>query len=166
MNKMLFAGLLALGLTLLTGDAVAQQGTKGKGKPNVELREQRERSKDMRKEAEERAEREREEGEERAEQERERAEEMREEAEERAEKERERAGDEEGFGHDLDDDRVRSEGRGNERSQAMRERRDERKQIQEEYRENRVDGQEGDAAREGDEDQKKAKKPWWKFWGD
>lgn len=101
----------------------------------------------------------------RALQERERGEEMREEAEQM----RERA--EEGAGQDGLRGQENAATRGNEKSQEMRERRDERTQIKEEYRGDRENGQEGaDLDRDDealmDEQQKKAKKPWWKFWGD
>ena len=62
---------------------------------------------------------------------------------------------------DIDEDaNDNSAGRGNERSQEMRERRDQRKDIQSDYRENREPGQE---RADGDDD-KAAKKPWYKFW--
>ena len=60
---------------------------------------------------------------------------------------------------------------GNETASEIRNRRDERKAIQEEYRGSRDPGQEG-AGPDADSDavaagrQQKAKKPWWKFWGD
>lgn len=101
----------------------------------------------------------------RALQERERAEEMREEAERMRERADDGAGQDGLRGHDN------AASRGNEKSQEMRERRDERKQIKEEYRGDRENGQEGadldsDDESLADEEQKKAKKPWWKFWGD
>lgn len=60
---------------------------------------------------------------------------------------------------------------GAEKAEEMRARRDERKTVQEEYRADREPGQEGanseEAGKDVDEGQKeKAKKPWWKFWGD
>lgn len=88
---------------------------------------------------------------------------------ERGEEMSERA--EEGAGQDGLRGQENAATRGNEKSQEMRERRDERTQIKEEYRGNRENGQEGaDLDRDDealmDEQQKKAKKPWWKFWGD
>lgn len=60
---------------------------------------------------------------------------------------------------------------GSETAATMRERRDEGKAIKEEYRSNREPGQEGigpdaDTEDAADEQKQKAKKPWWKFWGD
>lgn len=62
-------------------------------------------------------------------------------------------------------------GMGNEKAAEMRARRDEGKAIKEDYRATREPGQEGvdsdEAGEEAADDQKaKAKKPWWKFWGD
>lgn len=98
---------------------------------------------------------------------------MRVDEEKRALQERERAEEmrEEGAGQDGLRGQENAASRGNEKSQEMRERRDERKQIKEEYRGDRENGQEGaDLDRDNealvDEQQKKAKKPWWKFWGD
>ena len=53
----------------------------------------------------------------------------------------------------------------------MRDRRDESKAIKEEYKSNREPGQEGanrdsDSENVADEQKAKAKKPWWKLWGD
>lgn len=59
--------------------------------------------------------------------------------------------------------------RGNERAQEMRARRDERKAIKEEYRASREPGQEGvgqDQRHAEGGKPEKAKKPWWKFWGE
>ena len=116
--------------------------------------------------AQERAEQARDASEQREEQARERAEYAREEAEEMAERE-------------MAEDRYQGDAsgqdnaatRGNEKSQEMRARRDERKEIMEEYRDGREAGDDGidqDAEREeiAEEQQAKAKKPWWKFWGD
>ena len=100
---------------------------------------------------------------------------MREEAEKNAENAHERAENEEGFGHDLDEDQARGAGPGNKKSQEMRARCDERKAIKGEYQENRETGQEGidqdtdvdEAADEAADEQKaKDKKSWYKFWGD
>jgi hypothetical protein len=60
---------------------------------------------------------------------------------------------------------------GNETAAEMRARSDERKAIKEEYHGDREPGQEGvdpdDAGEDAaDEQKEKAKKPWWKFWGD
>ena len=66
--------------------------------------------------------------------------------------------------------RAEANAEGN-RSAEMLERRDERKAIQEEYRADREPGQEG-ADRDQDKDgigeqqKAKAKKPWWRFWGE
>jgi len=59
--------------------------------------------------------------------------------------------------------------RGNERAEEMHDHRDEGKAIKEQYREGREPGQEGADSDAGkadvaDEQQEKAKKPWWKFW--
>ncbi len=55
---------------------------------------------------------------------------------------------------------------GKAKSDEMRARREERKTIKEEYRANREPGQEGRSNRpaDGEAPQKKAKKPWYKFW--
>lgn len=60
---------------------------------------------------------------------------------------------------------------GNEKAEEMRARRDERTAIKEEYDANRDKGDEGvdrelDAEDRDEEQKEKAKKPWWKFWGD
>lgn len=63
---------------------------------------------------------------------------------------------------------------GNEKAQEMRARRDERKEIKEEYKANRKNGEgkpdadgivsDMEADEEIETDEKKGKKPWWKFW--
>jgi hypothetical protein len=64
-------------------------------------------------------------------------------------------------------------GRGNEKSQEMRARRDERNAIKEEYKTgdkgeaidiDDADSLDVDAIDEAESDEKKEKKPWWKFW--
>jgi colicin import membrane protein len=65
----------------------------------------------------------------------------------------------------------RSENAGGEKADEMGARRDEGKAIKEQYRDDREAGQEGanlddDEAETAGEQQKKAKKPWWKLWGD
>lgn len=67
-------------------------------------------------------------------------------------------------------------GRGNEKSQEMRARRDERNAIKEEYKtgdkgeaidiDDAADSQDVDANDEAASDEKKEKKPWWKFWNE
>lgn len=100
------------------------------------------------------------------EEDRERSDKERETAEERAEHQRK---DSEGQADRLTG-RDNAATRGNEKSQEMRERNEERAAIKEEYRANST----SDAAIDSDIDeegvdakeQKKAKKPWWKVWGD
>lgn len=57
-------------------------------------------------------------------------------------------------------------GKGNERSEEMRERRDERKQEKAEYKRDRVPGQEGksDKGAQNENTDKDVKKPWYEFW--
>lgn len=149
---------MIVGLTLLAAwaapEALAQAGGANKGQANKEAKAQVERTNEMR----QRADSAREDAEERVERERERAEEMRQEAEEQGNRDGLRG-------------QENAATRGNEKSQEMRARSDERKEIKNQYRENLEPGQEGadlelDAEDRGDDQQKKAKKPWWKFWGD
>lgn len=97
----------------------------------------------------------------------EQAESAREEAEELAERERERAAE---HGHEDAAQRLRgaenAPSRGNETSQEMRSQRDERKEIMSDYRDGEGVPAEGDGEPGADEEKAKAKKPWWKFWGD
>lgn len=178
MNRLIILASLAVALILA---APADAAPKDKpGKPDkAEVRDHVKRGSDKREEARERAEleremaeeraeeaeeaaeREREMAEERAEREREMAEERREEAEEMAEREREMA----------EERRLEGEAnRGSERAEEMRARRDERKEIMDEYRAGEpgeateVAVDENEAATKTDD--KKGKKPWWKFWGD
>jgi hypothetical protein len=86
MSRLFFGMMLLVGLMLSAPDAMAQQDKgKGKGAPNAEMRQQKDRAKDAA-----------------------------DEAEDRAEQERKRAQNEEGFGGDLDEDQARGAGRGNE----------------------------------------------------
>ena len=56
--------------------------------------------------------------------------------------------------------------RGNEKSQEMRARRDEGKAIKDEYKAREKSGNSELDRVTSEEDEKKDKKPWWKFWGE
>lgn len=150
MQRLIIFASLVMALAVA---APAEAAPKDKpGKPDkTEMREQADRGADARERAEEMAERERE-----------MAEERREEAEEMAKREREMAEERREMGDAAT--------RGSERSQEMRARRDERKEIKAEYREGQpaeAPAAVGDDAEPAPEpEQKKAKKPWWKFWED
>jgi hypothetical protein len=111
---------------------------------------------------------------ERAEREREatekRADAARDEAEEIAERERDMAEE-----HDRDQakqglrDIDESASPGNEKSQDMRARRDERKEIMGDYRDDermKAEAASDSTDENANAEEKKGKKPWWKFWGD
>ena len=185
MNRLIILASLAVALILA---APADAAPKDKpGKPDkAEVRDHVKRGSDKREEARERAELEREMAEERAEEaeeaaerEREMAEERAEEAEERAEREREMAEERREEAEEMaereremaEERRLEGEAnRGSERAAEMRARRDERKEIMDEYRAGEpgeateVAVDENEAATKTDD--KKGKKPWWKFWGD
>jgi hypothetical protein len=148
MNQILL--IVVLALCLSAANSYAQ------GKPDKEMRQQ---NVEVREYAEDRAKDAREEA-------KERAEDAREEAEERTESSREHAKEvvESRGEHD-------EAAHGSEQAQEMRTRRDERKAIMNDAKESREAGQEGvgpdaDAEDQPADQKEKAKKPWWKFWGD
>lgn len=162
-------------MALAAPQAYAKQGASS-GKPDKAARQQRqdaEKNVERRDEMRQRGDQERDAVKDHTERTREDAEERAEVAREQAE--RARDGD---VSRDYAEDgegrlrgRENAETRGNETSQEMRARRDERKQIKDEYKEGREAGQEGvdldnDPEERTKEQQEKAKKPWWKFWGD
>lgn len=164
-----------LATALAAPQAYAKQGASS-GKPDKAARQQRqdaEKRVERRDEMRHRGDQERDAAEDHAERTREDAEERAEIAREQAERARDGnvAGDSAADGEDPLRGRENAETRGNETSQEMRARRDERKQIKDEYKEEREAGQEGvdleiDSEERTKEQQEKAKKPWWKFWGD
>ena len=83
----------------------------------------------------------------------------------------EQAKEEQGLDGVIDENQQRGDAHGNEQAEEMRAHRDERMAIKEEYDADRASGDEGadrelDAADRDEEHKEKAKKPWWKFWGD
>lgn len=163
MKKPVFFSTLILSLVLAAPFAQADKpGTKDKPE-KAKQHEMRQHVNDESEAAMDRAEHEREAAEKREEA-------AREEAEEMAERKPEMSDD---LNDKQSEERLggaeNAASRGSEKSQEMRDRRDQRKQIMDEHREGApaaADGVDPDADSEQQAEEKKAKKPWWKFWGD